>query len=246
MGQGAPLIILHGLFGTSDNWQTLGRRWAEHYTVFMLDQRNHGRSSHLPVHDYPSLAADVHTFMEQQGIYQTHLLGHSMGGKTAMEFALEFPDQVDKLIVVDIAPKTYEGGHDRIFEALAAIHLDQLQTRQEAEQILRRYIPEDGIIQFLLKNLSRTREGHFEWKMNLPVLREWYPAILAAPTATGYFTGDTLFVRGAHSDYILDSDLPEIRRYFPNFRLETVPEAGHWVHAEAPDLLSELVLRFLG
>lgn len=131
MGQGAPLIVLHGLFGTLDNWQTLGKQLAEAYTVFLVDQRNHGRSPHLPHHDYPSMSEDLHRFMEQQGIYQSNLLGHSMGGKTAMEFALEYPDQVDKLIVVDIAPKVYPGGHDRIFEALLAIDLNALSADRQ-------------------------------------------------------------------------------------------------------------------
>lgn len=246
MGQGAPLIILHGLFGTLDNWQTLGKYLSEHFTVFLIDQRNHGRSPHVEHQDYPSMAADLHAFMEQQGIYTSHLLGHSMGGKTVMEFALEYPDQVDKLIVVDIAPKTYSGGHDQIFKALFAVDLQAIHSRQEAEAILRSYIPEDGVIQFLLKNLSRDKTGGFEWKMNLPVLHQYYPEILAAPVAKGYFTGETLFIRGGKSDYIQDADLPAVRSYFPNFKLETVPNAGHWVHAEAPEALLKLVQEFLG
>lgn len=246
MGQGAPLIILHGLFGTLDNWQTLGKYLSEHFTVFLIDQRNHGRSPHVEHQDYPSMAADLHAFMEQQGIYTSHLLGHSMGGKTVMEFALEYPDQVDKLIVVDIAPKTYSGGHDQIFKALFAVDLQAIHSRQEAETILRSYIPEDGVIQFLLKNLSRDKTGGFEWKMNLPVLHQYYPEILAAPVAKGYFTGETLFIRGGKSDYIQDADLPAVRSYFPNFKLETVPNAGHWVHAEAPEALLKLVQEFLG
>ncbi len=192
------------------------------------------------------MAADLHAFMEQQGIYTSHLLGHSMGGKTVMEFALEYPDQVDKLIVVDIAPKTYAGGHDQIFKALFAVDLQAIHSRQEAEAILRSYIPEDGVIQFLLKNLSRDKTGGFEWKMNLPVLHQYYPEILAAPVAKGYFTGETLFIRGGKSDYIQDADLPAVRSYFPNFKLETVPNAGHWVHAEAPEALLKLVQEFLG
>jgi pimeloyl-ACP methyl ester carboxylesterase len=183
--------------------------------------------------------------MEQQGVYSSNLLGHSMGGKTAMEFALEYPDQVDKLIIVDIAPKAYPPGHDQIFEALLAIDLNTLSSRQAAEEILRGFIQEDGVIQFLLKNLSRTKEGGFEWKMNLPVLYRCYPELLSAPKAQGYFSGETLFVRGGKSDYVLDSDLPAIRAHFPNYQLETIPQAGHWVHADAPAALLKLVLDFL-
>lgn len=245
MGQGAPLIVLHGLFGTLDNWQTIGKYLAEAYTVFLVDQRNHGRSPHLPYQDYPSMAEDLHRFMEQQGVYSSNLLGHSMGGKTAMEFALEYPDQVDKLIIVDIAPKAYPPGHDQIFEALLAIDLSTLPSRPAAEEILRGFIQEDGVIQFLLKNLSRTKEGGFEWKMNLPVLYRCYPELLSAPKAQGYFSGETLFVRGGKSDYVLDSDLPAIRAHFPNYQLETIPQAGHWVHADAPADLLKLVLDFL-
>lgn len=245
MGQGEPLIILHGLFGTLDNWQTLGRYLSEAYTVFLVDQRNHGRSPHLPHQDYPSMAEDLHRFMEQQGVYRSNLLGHSMGGKTAMEFALEYPEQVDKLIVVDMAPKEYPRGHDQVFEALLAIDLSILSSRQAAEEILRGFIREEGVVQFLLKNLSRAKGGGFEWKMNLPVLYRCYPELLSAPKAQGYFSGETLFVRGGKSDYVLDSDLPAIRAHFPNYQLETIPQAGHWVHADAPADLLKLVLDFL-
>lgn len=245
LGQGEPLIILHGLFGTLDNWQTLGRKLAERYTVFLLDQRNHGRSAHLPVHDYPSMAEDLHAFMEQHDLYQAHILGHSMGGKTAMEFALQYPDMVDKLIIVDIAPKQYEGGHEDIFKALLAVDLNALRDRQEAEAVLRQFISEEGVLQFLLKNLSRHKDGHFEWKMNLQVLHQHYDDILAPPVARSYFIGETLFIRGGKSRYILDSDMHLIHTYFPNARLATIPNAGHWVHAEAPEELLEEVQQFL-
>ncbi|MBV6428240.1 MAG: Esterase YbfF [Haliscomenobacter sp.] len=245
MGEGFPLVILHGLFGTLDNWQTLGKQLSRQFTVYLVDQRNHGRSPHLPHQDYPAMAEDLHQFMEAHWVYEAHVLGHSMGGKTAMEFALEYPDMVKKLVVVDIAPKPYESGHEDIFQALSAVDLPALTSRQEAEYTLRQYIREDGVVQFLLKNLSRHKDGHFEWKMNLPVLREYYDEILAPPVAKGYFTGETLFVRGGRSKYILDEDQAAIRTFFPNYRLETIPDAGHWVHAEAPSALLELVQAFL-
>ena len=191
------------------------------------------------------MAEDLHRFMEQQGIYRSNLLGHSMGGKTAMEFALEYPEQVDKLIVVDIAPKEYPRGHDQVFEALLAIDLNTLSSRQAAEEILHGFIHEEGVVQFLLKNLSRAKGGGFEWKMNLPVLYRCYPELLSPPKARGYFSGETLFIRGGRSDYVLDSDIPAIRAHFPNYQLKTIPQAGHWVHADAPGDLLQLTMDFL-
>lgn len=246
LGEGAPLIILHGLFGTLDNWQSLGKKLAEQYSVYLIDQRNHGRSPHVPVHDYPALAEDVCALMVEQGLPSASLLGHSMGGKVAMEFALQYPEMTDKLIVVDIAPKQYAGGHEHIFQALMAVDVRAIGDRAEAEAILGRFIEDKGTLQFLLKNLSRHKDGHFEWKMNLPVLYRYYQEIMGPPVARGYFPGDTLFVRGGRSNYILDSDWPHIHAYFPNAQLLTIPEAGHWVHADAPDALLSAVFTFLG
>lgn len=245
LGEGAPLIILHGLFGTLDNWQSIGKKLAEQFSVYLIDQRNHGRSPHVPVHDYPALAEDVCTFMAEQGLPSANLLGHSMGGKVAMEFSLQYPEMTDKLIVVDIAPKQYTGGHEHIFQALMALDLSAIDERGEAEAALGRFIEEKGTLQFLLKNLSRNKDGHFEWKMNLPVLYRYYQEIMGPPVARGYFPGDTLFVRGGRSDYILDSDWPHMHACFPNAKLLTIPGAGHWVHADAPEALFVAVEAFL-
>lgn len=244
-GQGPPLVILHGLFGTLDNWQTLGKRWAEEFTVFLVDQRNHGRSPHEAGIDYPSMAADLKAFLEDNWIYETHVLGHSMGGKTAMQFALDYPEMVDKLVVVDIAPRAYPGGHEDIFEALLALDLAALGERSEADALLAKSIPQRGVRQFLLKNLTRTREGGYAWKMNLPVIYEHYAAILANVRAAEPFAGPTLFVRGGQSDYVSDADWPAAQALFPQARLETVAGAGHWVHAERPEELYGLVKDFL-
>ncbi len=244
-GQGPPLIILHGLFGTLDNWQTLAKRWAEHYTVVILDQRNHGRSPHLDAHSYPLMAEDIKAFMEANWMYEAHLLGHSMGGKTAMQFATHFPDMVNKLIVVDIAPKAYPGGHEIIVEALNDLDINTLEDRKDADSILAKRIPDFGVRQFLLKNLTRTKEGSYRWKMNLPVLTRDYEAILDNITATETFDGPTLFVRGADSNYIDDGDLPLLQSYFPAAELATVADAGHWVHAQKPEELFQLVHTFL-
>ena len=245
LGNGAPLVILHGLFGTMDNWQSLGKKLAEEYSVYLVDQRNHGRSPHVPVHDYVSLAEDIVDFMVERGLPSATLLGHSMGGKVAMEFALQYPEMMEKLIVVDIAPKQYSGGHERIFQALLVLDLHTIEDRSEAEAVLGRFIEDKGTLQFLLKNLSRHKDGHFEWKMNLPVLHRYYPEIMGPPVARGYFAGETLFIRGGNSDYVLDSDWPDIHAYFPNAQLLTIPGAGHWVHADAPEELLSAVHTFL-
>ncbi|MCB0618684.1 MAG: alpha/beta fold hydrolase [Saprospiraceae bacterium] len=244
-GQGDPLIILHGLFGSLDNWQTLGKQFAEHYTVFLLDQRNHGRSPHDPEFDYAALAADLKHFLESHWVYKTHLLGHSMGGKTAMEFALHYPDMVDKLVVVDIGPKAYSGGHELIMDALLSVDLDAIDSRQAADEALQARISEYGIRQFLLKNLHRNKDGTFSWKMNLPILHQHYDQILSAIEGDDPFEGPALFIRGSRSNYIEDGDWPAILELFPRAELATVPQAGHWVHADAPELLLERVHRFL-
>lgn len=245
-GQGDPIVILHGLFGTLDNWQTIAKQLAEQYTVYIVDQRNHGRSPHLDEMNYHLMAEDLKTFMESQWMYKAHIVGHSMGGKTAMQFALEYPEMVDTLVVIDIAPKTYVDGHSSIFEALMSIDLNRLESRNQAEDELRKRIPDYGVRQFLLKNLTRSKSGGFIWKMNLPVLHKHYSDILQATTGDMAFEGRTLFIRGSRSDYILPEDEPNILSLFPNARIETVRNAGHWVHAEAPAALLALLLRCFG
>ncbi|MEM8529103.1 MAG: alpha/beta fold hydrolase [Bacteroidota bacterium] len=247
-GQGDAIVILHGLFGTLDNWQTLAKKLAEDYYVFLIDQRNHGRSPHVEGMSYPLMASDLKDFLEQNWIHQAHIIGHSMGGKTAMQFALEYPDIVDKLVVVDIAPKTYLGGHELILSALRNFPVNSVESRKEAEQtLLEAGIEELGIRQFLLKNLTRSKAGGYEWKMNFPEIDKHYQNILAnIETANkSAFDGETLFVRGANSNYIQDKDINTINQFFPQSKLETVPQAGHWVHAEQPQALLELLRTFL-
>ncbi len=244
-GQGNPVIILHGLFGTLDNWQTIGRQLGEKYNVYILDQRNHGRSPHTDEFSYPILADDLQYFMESHWIYKAHIMGHSMGGKTAMQFAMQYPDMVDKLIILDIAPKDYKGGHEVILETLQTIDLTKIQDRKDAEAFMQQRIPEFGTRQFLLKNLTRDEKtGEFTWKMNLSVLQREYDTILAN-VENGIYEGDTLFVRGQKSDYILDAEIPMIKAKFPNMHLETIENAGHWVHAEQPKQLLEIVQQYL-
>ena len=244
-GQGAPIIILHGLFGTLDNWQTVAKQLAEEHSVYILDQRNHGRSPHLDRLDYKLMAEDLQQFMEANWIHQASIIGHSMGGKTAMQFAQDFPDMVQKLIVVDIAPKAYKGGHQQIFEALFALDLSIVDSRKAADQFLETRIPDFGVRQFLLKNLTRSKDGGYRWKMNLPVIFENYSKILAPIELEEAADMPTLFIRGGKSDYIQEDDLSLLQSYFPNASLKTVEKAGHWVHAEAPVELIEIVKGFL-
>jgi len=245
-GSGDPVIILHGLFGTLDNWQTMAKRLAEDFTVFIIDQRNHGKSPHLDEISYPLMAEDLRKFMEDHWIYEAHIVGHSMGGKTAMQFAMDYPDMVNKLVVVDIAPKAYVGNHQLIFEALFEVPLNTLESRSEAAAVLKKKMGDDpGTIQFLLKNLTRDKEGGYSWKMNLPVLFKDYDKILAAVKGEEIFDKATLFIKGGASDYILHNDLEEIRTLFPKAKLEEVAGSGHWVHAQAPEKLYRLLVDFL-
>ncbi|MBP7272761.1 MAG: alpha/beta fold hydrolase [Saprospiraceae bacterium] len=248
-GAGAPVIILHGLFGTLDNWQSIAKRLADNFLVFIIDQRNHGRSPHEDVFDYPTLAEDLHEFMEQQWMYHANIIGHSMGGKAAMQFALQYPDMVDKLVVVDIAPKPYWGGHEKVFAAIFAVDLQTVSERRDVEEILRKHLPnEEATVYFLLKNLSRNvATGQFEWKADITALYNNYPNILAAPTVPSNvtFNKPTLFVRGAESKYVQDEDWHAIQQHFTDASLTTIADAGHWVNADQPEKLIASVQAFL-
>ncbi|HFA51980.1 MAG TPA: alpha/beta fold hydrolase [Bacteroidetes bacterium] len=244
-GQGQPIIILHGLFGMLDNWQTIAKKLAEDYSVYILDQRNHGRSPHADEHDYTCMAEDLRIFMEDHWIYKAHIMGHSMGGKTAMQFALDFPDMVDKLIVVDISPKAYPGGHHQIFEALLSLDLNKIKNRKQADAHLAKTISDPAIRLFLMKNLTRDKKGGYKLKMNLPVIFKHYKDILAPIDSTGTFDGPALFIRGGNSKHMEDGDEVLIKKMFPAAVIKTVKGAGHWVHAEAPAELLSLVKNFL-
>jgi pimeloyl-ACP methyl ester carboxylesterase len=245
-GKGRPLIILHGLFGSLENWRTLSKIFSRSFHVFALDQRNHGRSPHSAKFTYQALADDLHEFMEEQELPSAYILGHSMGGKTAMLFTLTFPDMVDKLVVVDIAPKAYPRGHDDIFDALFSLDLAAIKTRQEADAALAKKIPDLTLRQFLLKNLDRTESGAFQWRIALNEIHQGYSEMIKALAWDGQpFSQPTLFIRGAHSDYIKDSDMLTIKALFPHARMATIANAGHWVHAEATQEFAQTVLDFL-
>jgi pimeloyl-ACP methyl ester carboxylesterase len=244
-GHGSPLIILHGLFGSLDNWAFVSRQLSEHFQVFAVDQRNHGRSPHDPEINYAVLAEDLGEFMAAQGLPRACLLGHSMGGKAAMQFALQNPARVDGLIVVDMAPRAYRPVHHLIFESLLALDLKSFQTRGQIDAALTGPVPDLATRRFLVKGLIRSPEGAFAWKFNLRGLYDNYPSLNAAVESDRPFKKPALFIRGEKSDYIGAEDLPEIRRLFPAAKIVTLPGAGHWVHAEAAELFLIQVKDFL-
>jgi esterase len=245
-GTGFPLIILHGLFGSLDNWQTVARKLAEHFSVYVVDQRNHGASPHSEVFNYQVMAEDLLEFMDSHDLRRAHLLGHSMGGKTAMQFALSYPERTEKLIVADIAPKAYPPWHVPIFEALLSLDLSQYRSRKEIGDALSSGIPEAPLRQFLLKNLTTNPDGSYRWKINLEGIYNNYGA-LSGELATGgkTFEGPTLFIRGEHSDYILDSDEAAIRQIFPQAQFSIIQNAAHWLHAEKPVEFTNVAISFV-
>ncbi len=256
-GSGPVMIILHGLYGSSDNWITIARKLENHYTVLLPDLRNHGASPHSPTHTYAEMVDDLLGFFEDNHLENAYLIGHSMGGKVAMQFAAENPEKVNKLMIVDIAPKNYLAGnsfykhirqHELILELLENPDLSQYQSRKELDDFFSSRIKEETVRHFLLKNIHRTHAGLFEWKMNAGVLRKAFKSMVSEVTMdwfeerlpiTNY---PVTFVRGQKSDYISDADWLEIRKIYPEAKLIDIPDAGHWLHAEQPDLFIEAVL----
>ncbi len=246
LGAGTPLLILHGFLGMSDNWKTLGRKYAENgYEVHLLDQRNHGRSFRSEEFDYPAMAADLLHYMDERGIEKAMLIGHSMGGKTAMQFACTYPGRVSKLIVADIAPKRYPPHHQQILSALDALPLERLESRTEADEALSEHIEDWGIRQFLLKNLYWVEPGRLGLRINLEVLKHKMEEIGAALPPEARYEGPVLFLRGGKSGYVTRGDLPIIHHHFPQATLETLEGAGHWLHAENPEEFLQKSLEFL-
>jgi pimeloyl-ACP methyl ester carboxylesterase len=242
---GPPLIVLHGLLGANGNWHTLSRTAFQKVArVYAVDQRNHGRSPHADRIDYPTLAADLQTFIDRHDLVPAHLLGHSMGGKTAMQTALSYPDRVDRLIVVDMAPRAYPPEHTDLLEAVARINPEDYESRDAIDNALAEDVSSWAIRQFLLKNLDYDGET-YTWRMNVAAIQAHYDDITAALPTDATFEGPALFVRGGASDYVADDDLEGIRRRFPDATLVTIDEAGHWVHADAPEALAKVVVDFL-
>jgi esterase len=241
---GAPLVILHGLYGNQGNWSTHARQLALHYEVHVLDARNHGQSPWADSMQLAQMAADVAETMDSLRLPTAHLLGHSMGGKMAMLLALQQPQRVRSLVVVDIAPVAYARGVDTVLDALVSLDLAQLGSRGDADAILAERITSKAVRDFLLANLQRSPEG-FQWRINLPVIRQYFAELTGWPELERTYAGPTLFIRGEASDYILPEHYAAMRRHFPNGTLKTVANAGHWVHSEKPEAVQRLVGNFL-
>lgn len=247
-GEGQPVVILHGLFGQSDNWVTVGRRIADKFHVFIPDQRNHGQSPHSAAHSFSAMAADLAGFFERHGIENPILIGHSMGGKVAMVYALENPEKVQKLIVIDISPRRYyeRVAHTQVLGQMLGIEIDNFLSRTEVEKLLLARIPEARIRMLILKNLYHKPDGKLAWRLNLEAINQNLPLLFDAIQSENTFDKPTLFVRGGYSDYLPDSDIPLIISLFPSAAIKTIAGASHWIHADAPDELCVLLSGFLG
>jgi pimeloyl-ACP methyl ester carboxylesterase len=243
MGEGEPLMILHGLFGFSDNWQTHGKKLSEYYRVILVDLRNHGHSDWSEKFSYEIMADDVKELCDELNLSDLILLGHSMGGKVAINFAQKHEDLLKKLIVVDMGTKGYPMHHDHILQGIHSVKLEGVSSRRKAAEQMNEFIESEGIKQFLLKNLFWKEKGKFAWRMNVDVLEREMPNILGQMTDDEVMT-PTLFIRGELSNYILDEDIEDLENQFPDSEFATVANAGHWVHAEAPGEFIDILLGF--
>lgn len=245
--KGRPLLILHGLFGNLKNWNWHSRELAKDFAVYALDLRNHGESPHSPAMDYGIMAGDVQEFIDSRKLDEVSILGHSMGGKVAMRLALDNPGRVNRLLVADIAPVAYSderGDHENVFSGLMAVDLPGLQSRADAETALATQIQEPAVRQFLASNLVRSQQGEYRWRFNLPVLYKNYERLRDAITADNTFGRPVLFIKGAKSNYIKEGDCAAVERLFPRARIKTVMGAGHWLHAEKPQVFYKLARDF--
>ncbi len=242
---GAPVIILHGLLGMSDNWEAMGKHLGERFRVFVPDARNHGRSFHHPDCSYSAMANDLVQFMDAQGLEDAALIGHSMGGKTAMQCALSHPDRVARLIAIDIAPRAYAPFHDALLEATRHLALNEFKNREEIDTALRHALPNRAERELVGKNIGRNEHSAFFWKSNLPAIAAHYSEFLSAVEGPQPFEKPALFIKGGKSEAIAKSDEPDIRRLFPHSRIHTIREAGHWVHADAPEACLRAIMEFI-
>jgi len=243
LGEGKPLMILHGLFGFSDNWQTHAKKLAEYYHVILVDLRNHGHSDWSDEFSYDVMADDVIELARELQLEDLILVGHSMGGKVAMTVAQKEDELLEKLVVVDMGTKSYPMHHDHIIKGIRAVKVDEIKLRSEAHDQMKPHIDSEGVMQFLLKNLYWKEKGKLAWRMNIDVLEREMPEILSALPEGEVFT-PTLFIRGELSNYILDEDIPNLENQFLDSEIVTISDAGHWVHAESPTEFLEALLSF--
>lgn len=246
LGKGQPLFILHGFLGMGDNWKTLSNKIsAQNFQVHLIDARNHGRSFHADEFSYQVMVDDLYSYAKTKNIDNFILLGHSMGGKTAMLFASIYPLMVSKLVVVDIAPRYYPIHHDAILKGLEKVASEKLTSRSRADEILAGFVGDLGTRQFLLKNLYWTKEKTLSLRINLPVLNEEVGEVGESLPATAIYNGSTLFLKGDKSEYISVSDQSDIKKHFPNNQIITISNSGHWLHAENPDEFLDKLLDFI-
>ncbi|MBP8793887.1 MAG: alpha/beta fold hydrolase [Lutibacter sp.] len=244
-GQGQAFLFLHGYFGMSDNWKTLGNKFSKNYEVHLLDQRNHGRSFHSDEFDYELLVEDLHAYIIHHKLTNIVLLGHSMGGKVAMLFAVTYPEFIHKLIIADISPRQYPPHHQSILAALNSVNFSLYTSRSEVEEVLRIYMKDEGVLQFMLKNVFRKTKTQLAFRFNLHSLTENNEEVGAAIPSFTHFDGETLFLKGENSDYITAEDEPLISAHFSNYKIVPIKNAGHWLHAENPTQFFNEVSDFL-
>jgi len=244
-GDGPALIIMHGIFGMLDNWHYVSGELSKQVRVVSFDARNHGKSFHSVQMGFDEMADDLIRLLDHLKLDNVIVLGHSMGGKTAMHAALRFPERFKALVVADIAPKAYKPGHIPYFEAFAHIPLHEIQSRREADEAFKHFAPDPGVRQFLLKNLEPLPEGGYTTKFNLEALRNAYPEIIGALPLQGIYDGPSLFLYGLRSGYLKDEDRPFIQEHFPKTQFVGIPDAGHWLHADQPQLFIDAVLQFI-
>ena len=246
VGQGPPILILHGVFGSGDNWGTFAKPWQDRRTLHLLDLRNHGRSPHADVMDYPSMAADVAAYIDAHDLGAVDMIGHSMGGKAGMYLASCYPEKVKRLAVIDIAPRAYAPHHEKYLAGLAALDLPTLQNRAQAEERMAAYVPDMGTRQFLLKTLVRDEAGRFALRLNLPVLAASILNVGEALLDDARIVCPLLFIAGGNSGYISVRDENDIRNRFPQAQTTIIPDAGHWVQVEQPIALARVLEQFFG
>lgn len=240
-GEGPPLVLLHGLFGSADNWGSIAKHFSQHYQVISVDLRNHGRSPHSASQTYPEMADDLSALCDALGLAQIHLLGHSLGGKVAMQFATQYPQKVSKLIIVDMAMRAYRDRYTQLMDHMLAVNLSQMASRNEVDKALADAIPNVRVRQFLLTNLVN-HEGQLQWRINLPALKANYATLIAAVNV--HSDQPSLFIRGERSDYVNARDITQLQQHFPQAQFVTLP-TDHWVHAEQPQLFIQALEAFL-
>ena len=243
LGQGQPIILLHGLFGSANNWSTIAKHFAQTHQVISVDLRNHGKSPHHESQTYNDMADDLIALCNALNLDSIHLLGHSLGGKVAMQFATNHPERMDKLIVVDMAIRTYADVHTYLIDSMMAVDLTTVRSRSEVDQLLSHSIDNVKVRQFLLMNLVKSN-GNFQWRINLPALKANYPLIRQAVCESAHYEKPCLFIRGTRSNYVRDDDLEHIKTHFTQAQFASLP-AGHWVHAEQSQAFIALVEQFL-